>query len=129
MPKTTGNAKSNSKNSKDWQQFDFVEVRLNEEEKTDFKKRYSSEADKLLGMVDEIVKNGYKISSSYDTTNNCIIVALTCKEPNSPNFNYVMTSRAGEVWEATALAMYKHYFCCDDEDWGSETRINDRQWG
>lgn len=124
-----GNPKSQSKDSKDWQSYDFVEIPLTEEQKADFKAMYAKDANALLGYIPELVGDGYKLSSTWDEPNKCFIVSLTCKDPLSTNFGYVMTSRAGDLWEAMSLALYKHRFACDDEDWGAETRTNGRSWG
>jgi hypothetical protein len=129
MPRKTGNSKSNSKQPADWQKFDFVEIRLTEEDKADFKAKYQKDAQIFFSETDTLLKSGYKFSVSYDTGNNAVIASLTCKEALDPNFNYVMTARAGEYWEALALVMYKHMFMCDDGDWAAETRANDSQWG
>jgi len=129
MPKSSGNRRSNSKNSADWQQYEFVALPLTEDEKKAFKHQYEQTPNLRLDKLDELLKNGYKVSLNYDTSNNCIQVALTCKEPNSPNFNYVMSSRSPDVWQAISLALYKHYDLCDDEDWGAETREDGRSFG
>ncbi len=128
MP-ASGNSKSNSKNSADWQKFDFVEIRLDDKEKADFKKRYAADGQAILAPLDGLLHEGYKLSISYDDNNKCLIASLTCKYSLSPNFNYVMTSRASDMWEAMALAAYKHFSCCDNGDWGAETRINSNTWG
>lgn len=124
-----GNRKSNSKNPSDWQRFDFVEIRVGEQEKKDFHAKLTKDPNHFLGEVDNLTKNGYKVSLSYDTNNSCIIASLTCKEPNDPNFNNVLTARASEVWEALSLVMYKHMYMCDDGDWGGDTVQDGRQWG
>lgn len=129
MPSKGGNRKSNSKNSQDWQKFDFVEVRLEETQKSEFKANYAKDANMYLGLVSETLSTGYKLSVSYSEENKTFLASLTCKEPLDANFNYVMTSRSGDAWEAIALAMYKHHFVCDDNDWGAETRMDDRNWG
>lgn len=129
MPANKGNRKSNSKDPQDWQKYDFVEVTLSEEEKVAFKAHYAKDPQSLLGLVEETARGGYKLSLTYDQANECMIATLTCKEPSAVNFGYVMTSRAGDTWESIALAMYKHHYACDDEDWGAETRTNGRSWG
>lgn len=129
MKSSKGNSKSSSKNPADWNKFDFVEIRLDDKQKAEFKSKYSKDGQSLLALLDETVKNGYKLSIGYDTNNNCVIASLTCREPNDTNFNYVMTSRAADCWEATALAMYKHHFVVDDNDWGGDTRESRDTWG
>jgi hypothetical protein len=129
MPKTNGNKRSNSQNSSEWGKFEFVAINLTEDEKKQFKKAYTDKPNDLLGQLDGLLKNGYKLSLSYDNQNNCVLASLTGKDPNSPNYNYVMTSRAGESWESMALALFKHYVVCDDEDWGGDTREDGRSWG
>lgn len=129
MPPKGGNRKSNSRNTQDWQKFDFVEVRLTEEQKAEFKAKYAKDANQYLGLVSETLSGGYKLSLTYDEANKVYLASLTCREALDPNFNYVMTSRSSDAWEAMALAMYKHHFVCDDGDWGAETRQDDRNWG
>lgn len=129
MPKSRGNSKSQSRNSNDWGKFDFVEINLSEEDKADFKKLYAEHPSNLLNSLDEMTKNGYKVSLTYDTSNNCVIASLTCKEPLDANFNYILSARSSDTYEALALVLYKHYYLSDDGDWGAETRTNARSWG
>jgi len=129
LPKNTGNSRSNSKNQQDWQKFDFVEIRLDEKEKAAFKKMYADKAQELLGVVPELLSSGYKLSLTWDENNKTYIASITCKAPLDPNFNYIMTSRAGDPWEAVALGIYKHQFMCDDGDWGGDTKQNSQTWG
>lgn len=124
-----GNKKSHSKNPADWNKFEFVDLKLSKEDVADFKERYEKDATHFLSEVDGMAKNGYKLSLAYDTGNNCIIASFTCREPNDPNFNYVLTARAGDVWEATALVVYKHMYMCDDGDWGGDTQPDRNSWG
>ncbi len=129
MAPKTGNRKSNSKDPADWQKFEFVEIPLNEEEKADFKTKYAKDANFTLGLLHETLTNGYKLSTSWDEGNSCVIASLTCKAPLDVNFNFVLTARAGDVWESVALVLYKHHVLADDNDWGAETRTTSRQWG
>lgn len=129
MPQKSGNRKSNSKNPADWQKFDFVEIRLTDADKADFKAKYAKDAQLFFGELDGLSKNGYKVSLSYDTSNNCVIASLTCREASDPNFNFVLTARAGDTWEALALVLYKHLFMCDDGDWGADEHGSSSQWG
>lgn len=129
MPKTGGNKRSNDRNSQEWGKFEFVAVNLTEEEKKQFRLAYKDKPNDLLNPLDGFLKNGYKISLSYDQQNNCVLASMTGKDPASPNYNYVMTSRAADAWESLALALFKHYQVCDDEDWGGDTREDGRSWG
>lgn len=124
-----GNKRSNSKNSKDWQTFEFVEIRLSEQDKSNFKSIYEKEPNTLLGEADLLCKNGYKLSVAYDTQNSCVIASLTCREPKDPNFNYVLSARAADYWEATALVLFKHVHLSDNGDWGGDTKSDARVWG
>lgn len=129
MPPNKGNRKSNSKNSQDWQKFEFVEIRLTDTQKDEFKAKYAKDTNQFLGLLTETLSGDYKLSITYSEENKVFLASLTCRQPSNPNFNYVMTSRASDPWEAMALAMYKHHFACDDNDWGGDTRMDDRNWG
>lgn len=129
MAPKTGNRKSNSKDSADWQKYEFVNLNLTEAEKEDFKKQYATESDKFLRGIDELLQAGYKLSVTWDKDNKCAIASLTCREPQDPNFNYVLTARSGDMWEAQSLVMYKHLYVCDDGDWGGDTQQDRNSWG
>lgn len=127
--KANGNRKSQSKNPNDWQKFEFVEIRLAETEKADFKAKYLKDPNHFLSELDGLAKNGYKLSLSYDANGNSIIASLTCREPGDPNFNYVLTARSSDTWEALCLVLYKHMYMCDDGDWQGDTREGGTSWG
>lgn len=129
MPPKSGNRKSQSRNSQDWQKFDFVEIRLDDHQKADFKAKYAKDANQFLGLLTETLSGDYKLSITYSEENKVFLASLTCRNAVDANYNYVMTSRAGDPWEAIALAMFKHHFVCDDNDWGGDTRLDDRNWG
>lgn len=129
MPNKTGNKHSNSRDSSDWTKFEFVSVNLTEDEKKKFKSVYSESPQEFFNQLDGLLKNGYKVSLSYDKQNNCVLASMTGKDPLSPNFNYVLTSRAADAWESLALSLFKHFHVCDDEDWGGDTREDGRSWG
>lgn len=123
------NRKANSRNPADWQKFEFVEIQVGKDEQAEFKARYAKEPAHFLDELSGLVRSGYKFSATYDDTNNCVIASLSCREPSDPNFNYVLSARAGDIWEASALVMYKHLYLCDDGDWGGDTRTDARSWG
>lgn len=57
---------------------------------------------------------GYRLAFGYDVKTDCISVAVTCKDDNSPNHGKTMTSFAPSWIEALQAALYKHYVLLDE---------------
>lgn len=123
------NSKTSSKNPRDWQQYDFVNITLTESDKAKFAEWQGKQGSKVYDQLDGLIQSGYKLSSSYDEANKCNIVSLTCREIGDVNYGYVLSSRAGNIWDALALTLYKHYEMCDDGDWAVDQRKTSNSWG
>lgn len=123
MPiKSTGNHKSNSKNPKDWQQYEFVNMSLNEAQKDQFHAWYKDAGSHAYDELDALLPAGYKVSLSHDENNSCVIATLTCKEPTDPNYGYCLTSRGPDMWTALALCVFKTTELCTDYEWPKDKR-------
>lgn len=128
MPnKPIGNKKSNSKNPADWQKFEFARVTLDDKAKAAFKKAYAENAAEMLGELGSYAVAGYKFSLAWDDNGQCFIASMTCREPSDPNFNYVLSSRSSDAFEALALNIYKTRNYCADGVWTDGTE--ESNWG
>lgn len=128
MPRSkAGNAKSNSTNPNDWQKFEFAKVNLDDKAKAEFRKKFQADAGSYIQGLAEYAQGGYKFSFSWDMNGKCFIASMTCKEPSDPNYNYVLTSRSPDLYEALALNVFKTREYCADEVWTDGTEEGD--WG
>jgi hypothetical protein len=85
----------------------FVDVKLTHEQRVDFaSKQYSDGA--LVMELQKLCDSGYRIGCAWNGDSSSYTVSLTCRDPESENFNLCMTSFAGTVHTAVALALYKH---------------------
>lgn len=123
------NSKTTSKNPRDWQQYEFVDIRLSEGDKAKFLDWQSKQGDNVYAELDSLLRANYKLSSSYDEANKCNIVSLTCREIGDVNYGFVLSSRAATIWDALALTLYKHFEMCDDGDWAVDQRKSSNSWG
>jgi hypothetical protein len=123
MPaKKTGNSKSNSRNPKDWINYEFVQFTLNEAQKDQFREWYKEQGSSCFDDLKGLLASGYKVSLAGDDNNNCVIATLTCKEPTDPNYAYCLSSRATDAWEALAMCLFKTFELCEDADWPKDAQ-------
>lgn len=131
MPKiTTRNGtspKANSKNPKDWTDFEFVDITLSSDDKKRFLALTPGEVDELDDVITTLLEGEYKMSLSPDVRNDCVIASFTCKHETDANYGYVLSSRAASWLEALRLNAFKHQYLCVDGVWPKDKRITN--WG
>lgn len=86
----------------------FVDIKLTAEDRRAFLAWYLKPPD-LVRALQEFTDNGYRVGVSWSGTHQSYTVSLTCRDDSSPNNGACMTSFAGELARAIALAVYKHY--------------------
>lgn len=127
MPRDTKRNKRSVSGKGNFNDFTFVEIRLAEADKDQFKAWAKNNTDDSLDLLSALVNSGYKLSVSWSDYNDCYTASLTGVEENGPNFQHVMTSRSDELWEAVMIALYKHYVLCPNGEWPTDKQAND--WG
>jgi hypothetical protein len=95
----------------------FINVRLSDDQKSDFRKWIEENPDLYAKLLDDVLGAGMKISASYDAANQCYISTFTGRLVAESDDRYCMTTRASTFWEVLALAVWKHYFVAR-EDYG-----------
>lgn len=91
----------------------FVDVRLTPEQREEFlsvKDRYGDSARFLQSLADD----GYRVGVSWSGEHSAYTVSVTCRDPRSPNNGLCMTSFAGDLITAIALAVYKHVIVAEE---------------
>lgn len=127
MARTNGNAKSQSRNPKDWSNFEFVNIPLTEADKTHFKELQSTNPDELDDALVTLVEGEYKFSVTWDKSNECFIGSLTCRHPSDDNYGYVLSSRSDNLFEVMRLCVFKHVYLCENGSWPKDKRQS--SWG
>ena len=92
----------------------FVDVKLTAEQKADFlsvKERYADSVRWLQDFADD----GYRVGVTWSGEHQSYTVSLTCRDEKSPNNGLCMTSFAGDLVTAIALAVYKHCVVTDEQ--------------
>jgi len=93
----------------------FINVRLDEEQKTSFLSWIASASEAVPSLVDDILGEGMKIGFSFDMEASCYIVSFTGALVGGSNERYSTNSRAGTLDEALALAVWKHFYLADGD--------------
>lgn len=99
--------KANRKQSNNFSDYWFVPCRLGGQEKKDFdtwSKKHGNDFEVLWATI---MQQGFKQSCSYDNNNGCFIASATLNDDTHPDYGAVITSRAGNPFEAVALNIYK----------------------
>lgn len=108
----------------------FINIRLDDEQKSAFYAWLEDAAQTIHQLTDDVLGHEAKVSLAYDTKNSCYIVSYTGALVLGSNERYVVTSRAGTLHEALALAAWKHFYLCDG-DYGNYKPSNGSfmNWG
>lgn len=67
------------------------------------------EADTTYDGLESLVREGYRVSFSFNGATDAVICAVTCKSDGDPNNGKTFTSFAGDWYTALQVALYKHY--------------------
>lgn len=85
----------------------FVDVKLSAEDRAAFLKFITEDHD-IVGMLQDLVDDGYRVGVSWSGEHQSYTVSLTGRGEGCPNQGLCMTSFAGELGKAIQLALYKH---------------------
>lgn len=86
----------------------FVDVKLSAEQREVFATSSWTEADVVVELT-RLVSSGYRVGCSWSSEHQSYTVSLTCRAPGDENNGLCMTSFAGNLVTALALAVYKHW--------------------
>jgi len=78
----------------------------------------------LWTMILKLIDDGYKFTVGYKGLD--MIAHLSCNNPKSPAYGYILTAFGRDADEATCALLYKHYVKLD-EDWLASE--GDDSWG
>lgn len=76
----------------------------------------------------DFTQSGHKVSFSWDDRNNTHIVSVTCKDPGSSNFGYILSARHFDPDKALLVAHWYHYERCDGFNWKGDQSGDDFNW-
>lgn len=85
----------------------FVDVKLDPEERERFR-AFSATGAELVDAMQAFADNGYRVGVSWSGETQSYTVSLTCRAVGDPNEGLCMTSFAGSLDRAIALAVFKH---------------------
>lgn len=85
----------------------FVDVKLTAEHREAFAAWSERDGD-LVGFLQALADNGYRVGVSWSGERQSYTVSVTCREVGSVNNGLCMTSFAGTLTTALWLAVYKH---------------------
>lgn len=92
----------------------FVDVKLTQEQKADFLRTQYTDRE-LVTFLQSVSDDGYRVGVSWNGESQSYTVSLTCRDPKSVNAGLCMTSFAGTVSKAIALAQYKHVLVTEEK--------------
>jgi len=110
----------------------FVSVKVEAPEREKFMLWWGENEGNVWHMLTDCLSAGLKLSVSWDGANQSTIATFTGRPSVSPEwpFRCSMSARAGELFEAVALLIYKEYIVTGN-DWTPWTPNGRRQevWG
>jgi len=85
----------------------FVDTKLDVEQRRQFL-AFSMTGVELVDAMQAFADNGYRVGVSWSGETQAYTVSLTCRASGDPNEGLCMTSFAGSLDRAIALAVFKH---------------------
>lgn len=85
----------------------YIEVRLDEEGKKEFKRWKASIGD-LDDTLMKLCEGGYRLSMSYDDYNGAYMCSMTTKDAQSENAGWVLVGRGNSPVSAMQQVVFKH---------------------
>jgi len=85
----------------------FVDVKLDGDQRKAFL-AFTSTGAELVDAMQAFADNGYRVGVSWSGEQQAYTVSLTCRAQGDPNEGLCMTSFAGSLERAIALAVFKH---------------------
>lgn len=86
----------------------FINVRINDKQRDDFHSWEAANAAHIGAYYEDHLNEGIKFSAVYDRENECYVVSYTGALVGISSDRFSVTSRAGTLSQALALAVYKH---------------------
>jgi len=110
-----------------WNKTEFINISLDVEEGKKFKTWYAAQGEKIADILGQVMVDDYKISCSWDDSNQCFIGTFTGKEDQRFNAYKALSSRSDDWYEALALTVYKHVVMNNSGAWSGQAQRNN--WG
>jgi len=108
-----------AKNRTPFGNIEFVNFKLDKEQRAQFDNWFSSKGNTVIQAIFEMLQAEHKLSVRYDQTNNCFIGSMTGKE-DSLNKNRCLTLRSADWFRALAACAYVHTIIFNGEIWDVE---------
>lgn len=117
----------NAQNQLSWQQMEFVNFKLRQDESVEFNTWTAKLGEHGLDEIAGMMAEGYKLSIKWDSENVCFIASWTSSADMAVNTNMCMTSRSNDWYEAALMGVYKHKFIFGKTGWPRQGK--DNNWG
>lgn len=94
----------------------WVDISLTVAESKAMKEAYA-DFEKLAGDIERIQDDGYKITLTDDTYNECSACYIIPKDEKNGNFGMILTARGSDTWKAIRGALFRHYVLFEGSKW------------
>lgn len=105
----------------------FVNYKLSNQEKAEFVKFAGQGDEKTQHAFVEAMGKGNKFSVSLNDEKGFYLVAMTCRDEGSVNYDFCITSRSPDWWEAVLMCVFKAHKLGYDQSWADMSDSDD--WG
>ena len=118
-----------SKKSDKMVPIEFINWELSKEEKI-AARSYEVSLESLMGMLERLVDDGYRVSFKRDDYNKCFNCSITEPAKTDGSSSRCIVSRGPTAGDAIRVACFKHFELLEG-DWGniSSTTLAADQWG
>lgn len=118
-------AKNNAKLKGDWK--GFANVPFDAEARA----RYETDAPpaaEVYRVLEDLISDGYRVTFSFDKTNDCYQCSVTCQNEKRAESGYTLTARGPGWFDALSVVVFKHSVLAPD-GWPLAEKTQGDKWG
>ncbi len=111
--------------NKDWGGYEFVNRRLNLDERETAMKMFESVDEDVTALLDYLSMDGYKLSITWLDDNNTYNFSATQKREKHPHHGYIISTKSLDINSLIIFGWFKITHLLQDSDMSSLVRDND----
>lgn len=105
----------------------FVDMHLTDEDRVALDGYLARIGEDVWEHLETLVLDGYKVSITPVSDKSMVVVTLTGREKQNPNFGYSLTGRGPDLLGAMAAVLFKHVVVCEEGVWANLAPSRERQ--
>lgn len=101
-------------------EMNFVDYQMTAEEIAEADGWAESNPHLVDELTNQLLTEGYRITFTWDSKNDCVVVSIIGKTRDNPNYDLCMTTRHASVRQTMTLALHKHFNIFANQAWSEQ---------